>query len=37
VLDLLKKAGWDGVLSIECQGTPACIKRSVDWLGARIK
>jgi sugar phosphate isomerase/epimerase len=37
VLDLLKKANWDGVLSIECQGTPTCIRRSVEWLRARIK
>jgi sugar phosphate isomerase/epimerase len=37
VIDLLKKAKWDGVLSIECQGTPTCIKRSVEWLRARIK
>jgi len=37
VIDLLKQANWDGVLSIECQGTPACIQRSVEWLRARIK
>ncbi len=37
VIDLLKKANWEGVLSIECQGTPTCIKRSVEWLRARIK
>jgi sugar phosphate isomerase/epimerase len=37
VIDLLKQDNWEGVLSIECQGTPACIKRSVEWLRARIK
>lgn len=37
VIDLLKKANWDGVLSIECQGTPTCIRRSVEWLRARMK
>lgn len=37
VINLLKQAHWDGVLSIECQGTPTCIQRSVEWLRARIK
>lgn len=37
VIDLLKRANWDGVLSIECQGTPSCIQRSVEWLRARIR
>lgn len=36
VIALFKQAQWDGVFSIECQGTPACIKRSVEWLRARI-
>ena len=37
VINLLKKANWDGVLSIECQGTPTCIRRSVEWLRARTR
>lgn len=37
IIDLFKKAGWEGVFSIECQGTPACIRRSVEWLRARIR
>jgi sugar phosphate isomerase/epimerase len=36
VINLLKKAKWEGVLSIECQGTPSCIQHSVEWLRARI-
>ncbi len=34
---LLNRAGWDGVFSIECVGTPTAIKRSVEWLRGRIK
>jgi sugar phosphate isomerase/epimerase len=33
---VLKKAGWEGVFSIECLGTPRCIERSVQWLRDRI-
>jgi len=32
----LNKAGWEGVFSIECLGTPTCIKRSVEWLRKQI-
>lgn len=35
-IELLKKHKWEGVFSIECLGTERCIKRSVDWLRARI-
>jgi inosose dehydratase len=35
-IELLKQSKWDGVFSIECQGTPACIERSISWLRARI-
>ncbi len=36
VIKVLNKAGWDGVFSIECQGTATCIKKSVDWLRRQI-
>jgi sugar phosphate isomerase/epimerase len=35
-IDLFKKANWEGVFSIECQGTPEMIERSVNWLRSRI-
>ena len=35
-IELLKKANWEGVFSIECQGTPACIESSVNWLRSQI-
>jgi len=35
-IEVLKKAGWEGVFSIECLGTPLCIERSVQWLRSKI-
>jgi sugar phosphate isomerase/epimerase len=35
-IEALNAIKWEGVFSIECLGTPTCIKRSVDWLSARI-
>jgi sugar phosphate isomerase/epimerase len=35
-IEMLKKAGWEGVFSIECLGSPTCIERSIKWLRARI-
>jgi len=35
-IKLLKKANWDGVLSIECLGTDEILSASVDWLRDQI-
>ncbi len=35
-IELLRKHNWEGVFSIECLGTGACIERSVAWLRARV-
>jgi sugar phosphate isomerase/epimerase len=36
IIQLLKKNNFDGVVSIECQGTKRCIKKSVQWLRQQI-
>ena len=35
-IELLKGEGWDGVFSIECQGRPEFIERSIKWLRGKI-
>ena len=35
-IELLKKANWDGVISIECFGTDEILSDSVDWLRQQI-
>jgi len=36
IIELLKAKNWDGVISIECQGTKRCIQKSVEWLRSKI-
>ncbi|UCD29915.1 MAG: sugar phosphate isomerase/epimerase [Planctomycetota bacterium] len=36
IIQLLKKKKWDGVVSIECQGTKRCIAKSIEWLRQKI-
>jgi len=35
-IELLKDAGWDGVLSIECEATPGTVEQSLEWLRTEI-
>ena len=35
-IELLKKANWDGVLSIECEAAPGKVEQSLEWLRKEI-
>lgn len=35
-IELLKKSGWSGVLSIEANAAPGVMERSVEWLRGQI-
>lgn len=35
-IELLKDAGWDGVLSIECEAAPGKMEQSLEWLRNEI-
>lgn len=35
-IDIFKKAKWNGVFSIECQGTPTAVERGIAWLRGKL-